>query len=62
MASFIKQKHGYSPLASKFQEGHFKWLGIGMFQRQSIGIDPCIHCQMFFSYQCYRKQRRHVRQ
>lgn len=56
------QKHGHFPLALKFQEGHFKWLCVGMFQRQSIGIDPSIHRQVFFSYQSYRKQRIQVRQ
>jgi hypothetical protein len=38
-------------LSLKFQEGHFKWFCVCMFQRQSIGIDSGIHCKMFFSYQ-----------
>lgn len=45
------QKHGRCPLALKFQEGHFEGLRICMFQCQSVGIDPGVHYQIFFSYQ-----------
>lgn len=38
-------------LALKFEEGHFEWLRVRVFQCQSVGVDPGIHCKMFFCYQ-----------